>query len=62
MFRTVLGLGVAFLIIALIAGLFGFGLISVESWVLAKVFFFVFLVLAVLSFIGGFVFIRRQHA
>lgn len=59
MFRTALGLGVAFVVIALIAGLFGFGVVSAESWVVAKIFFFVFLVLAVLAFVGGF-FTRRN--
>jgi len=58
MFRTALGLGVAFLVIALIAGLFGFGVVSSGSWMLAKIFFFIFLVLAVLAFVGGF-FARR---
>ena len=61
MFRSVLGLGVVFLVVALIAGLFGFGLVSAESWFIAKIFFFVFLVLAVLSFVGGF-FVRTRHA
>ena len=61
MFRTVLGLGVVFLVVALIAALFGFGVVSAESWVVAKVFFFIFLVLAVLSFVGGF-FVRTRHA
>lgn len=60
MFRTALGLGVMFLVIALAAGLFGFGLVSAESWVLAKIFFFVFVVLAVLSVVGGF-FVRRRN-
>lgn len=59
MFRTALGLGVAFLVIAMAAGLFGFGVVSAESWVLAKIFFFVFVVLAVLSFVGGF-FVRTR--
>jgi uncharacterized membrane protein YtjA (UPF0391 family) len=54
MFRSVLGLGVVFLVIALIAGLFGFGFVSAESWFVAKVFFFIFLVLAVLAFVGGY--------
>jgi uncharacterized membrane protein YtjA (UPF0391 family) len=61
MFRNVLGLGVLFLIIALIAALFGFGVVSSESWFVAKVFFFIFLVLAVLSFVGGF-FVRTRNA
>lgn len=61
MFRTALGLGVVFLVIALVAALFGFGVVSAESWVLAKIFFFVFVVLAVLSFVGGF-FFRRGSA
>lgn len=61
MFRTALGLGVAFLIIALIAALFGFGVVSAESWLLAKIFFFIFLVLSVLTFVGGF-FVRRGNA
>jgi len=61
MFRSTLGLGVVFLVIALIAALFGFGVVSAESWLVAKVFFFIFLVLAVLSFVGGF-FVRTRHA
>ena len=54
MFRSILGLGVLFLIVALIAGLFCFGFVSAESWYIAKIFFFVFLVLAVLAFVGGY--------
>lgn len=61
MFRNVLGLGVLFLAIALIAALFGFGVVSAESWFIAKIFFFVFLVLAVLTFVGGFL-SRRGNA
>lgn len=61
MFRTALGLGVVFLVIALVAGLFGFGILSAESYAVAKIFFFVFIVLAVLSFIGGF-FVRSRSA
>jgi uncharacterized membrane protein YtjA (UPF0391 family) len=61
MFRSILGLGVVFLVIALVAALFGFGVVSAESWLVAKILFFVFLVLAVLSFVGGF-FTRRRYA
>jgi uncharacterized membrane protein YtjA (UPF0391 family) len=51
--RSMLGLGVVFLVVALIAALFGFGVVSGESWAVARVFFFVFLVLAVVSFVWG---------
>ena len=61
MFRSALGLGVVFLVVALVAGLFGFGILSAESWMIAKVFFFIFLVLAVLSFLGGYV-VRSRNA
>lgn len=62
MSRSILGLGVTFLVIALIAGLFGFGFVSAESWAIAKILFFVFLVLAVLSLVGGWFANRRQTA
>ncbi len=42
-----------FLVIALVAAVFGFGLVADMSYTAAKILFFVFLVLAVLSFIGG---------
>jgi uncharacterized membrane protein YtjA (UPF0391 family) len=45
---------IVFLVIALIAALFGFGLVADMSYTAAKVLFFVFVVLAVLSFLGGF--------
>jgi len=61
MFRSALGLGVVFLVIALLAGLFGFIGVGSLAWEGAKIFFFVFLVLAVLSFVGGF-FARRSRA
>jgi uncharacterized membrane protein YtjA (UPF0391 family) len=61
MFRTALGLGILFLVIALAAALFGFGIVSAESWLIAKICFFVFLVFAVLSFVGGF-FVRGRRA
>jgi len=58
MLRTTIGLGVLFLVIALIAGLFGFIGVGSLAWAGAKIFFFIFLVLAVLAFVGGF-FARR---
>jgi uncharacterized membrane protein YtjA (UPF0391 family) len=48
-----LRLAIAFLVIALIAALLGFNLVAGVSYDAAKIVFFVFLVLAVLSFIGG---------
>jgi uncharacterized membrane protein YtjA (UPF0391 family) len=52
-YLTMLRFAILFLIIALIAGVLGFGGIESYSWEGAKIFFFVFLVLAVLSFLGG---------
>jgi len=49
----VLNLAVLFLIIALIASVFGFGLLGATAIGFAKILFFVFLVLAVLSFFRG---------
>ena len=60
MLRTTIGLGVAFLVIALIAGLFGFIGVGALAWEGARIFFFIFLVLAVLAFLGGF-FYRRER-
>ena len=48
-----LGYAVTFLIIALIAGALGFGLVGGMAYGAAKIFFFVFLVLAVLSVLRG---------
>lgn len=42
-----------FLIIALLAGLFGFGLVGGMAYGAAKICFFVFLVLAVVSLLTG---------
>jgi uncharacterized membrane protein YtjA (UPF0391 family) len=61
MLRSTMGLGVLFLIIALIAGLFGFIGVGSIAWEGAKIFFFIFLVLAVLAFLGGF-FFRKASA
>ncbi len=48
-----LGLALTFLLIALLAGLFGFGLVAGMSYSIAKVLFFVFLVLFIISLISG---------
>ena len=61
MFRSLIGLAVLFLVIALVAALSGFGAVESIAWGGAKIFFFIFLVLAVLSFVGGF-FGRRWSA
>ncbi len=42
-----------FLIIALVAGLFGFGMVGGMAYGAAKICFFVFLVLAVISLVTG---------
>ena len=47
-----LRMALVFLVIALIAALFGFGLIADYTFSAAKIMFFVFLVLAVVSFIA----------
>jgi uncharacterized membrane protein YtjA (UPF0391 family) len=59
--RTLIGLAVAFLVIALIAGLFGFIGVGNLAWDGARILFFVFVVLAVLSFLGG-IFLRDRPA
>lgn len=48
-----LRLALLFLVVALIAALFGFGLVADMSYAAAKVLFFIFVVLAVLAFLGG---------
>ena len=48
-----LRLAILFLVIALIAAFLGFGGVASLSWDGARILFFVFLVLAVLSFLGG---------
>lgn len=53
MLRSTMSLGVAFLVVALIAGLFGFVGVGGLAWEGAKILFFIFLVLAVLAFVGG---------
>jgi uncharacterized membrane protein YtjA (UPF0391 family) len=48
-----LRMAILFLVIALIAALFGFGWVTGVALDAAKILFFVFIVLAVLSFLGG---------
>jgi uncharacterized membrane protein YtjA (UPF0391 family) len=48
-----LRLALLFLVVALIAALFGFGLVADMSYGAAKILFFVFIVLAITSFLGG---------
>jgi uncharacterized membrane protein YtjA (UPF0391 family) len=54
MLRNIIGLAVLFLVIALIAGLFGFVGVGGLAWEGSKILFFIFLVLAVLTFMGGY--------
>lgn len=61
MLRTVMGLSVAFLVIALVAGLLGFIGVGSLAWTGARIAFFGFLVLAVLDFVRG-SFARRWNA
>jgi uncharacterized membrane protein YtjA (UPF0391 family) len=49
---TMLRLAIVFLVIALIAAFFGFGVVADYSWAGAKILFVVFLILALLSFVG----------
>ena len=48
-----LRLAVVFLVVAVVAALFGFVGVASYSWEGAKILFFVFLVLAVLSYLVG---------
>ena len=48
-----LRLALVFLVVALIAAVFGFGLVADLSFDIAKLLFIVFLVLAVISFAAG---------
>jgi uncharacterized membrane protein YtjA (UPF0391 family) len=51
--EDMLRLAILFLVIALVASLFGFGLVGGMAIEAAKILFFVFIVLAVLTFLGG---------
>jgi uncharacterized membrane protein YtjA (UPF0391 family) len=55
-----LRLALLFLVIALVAALFGFNLVAGLGFEVAQILFFVFLVLAVLAAIGGFRGRRRR--
>jgi uncharacterized membrane protein YtjA (UPF0391 family) len=48
-----LRLALLFLVIALVAGFFGFGFVAALSYDAAKIFFFVFIVLAVIFLLGA---------
>jgi uncharacterized membrane protein YtjA (UPF0391 family) len=48
-----LRLAILFFVIALIAALFGFPLIEGVAWEGGRIFFFVFIVLAILALLGG---------
>ena len=48
-----LRLAVIFLVVALSAAFMGYGAVEGLAWEGAKILFFIFLVLAVLSFLGG---------
>lgn len=48
-----LRLAIVFLVVALIAGFLGYGGVSNMSYEGAKIFFFIFIVLALLAFLGG---------
>ena len=60
MLRSTIGLGVLFLVIALVAALFGFVGVGNLAWEGAKILFFIFLVLAILVFLGGSYFRRES--
>jgi uncharacterized membrane protein YtjA (UPF0391 family) len=51
--ETMLRFAIVFLVIALIAGLFGYGFVESAFMEGAKILFFVFIVLAVLSLLAG---------
>ena len=48
-----LRLAVLFLVVAIISAMFGFGLVTSVAYDAAKILFFVFLVLFVISLLGG---------
>ncbi|HEY4759829.1 MAG TPA: DUF1328 domain-containing protein [Thermoguttaceae bacterium] len=56
-----LRLAIIFLVISLLAAFFGFAGVANYSWAGAKILFFIFLVLAVLSYLGGTYYQRRSN-
>jgi len=54
-----LRLALVFFILAIIAALFGFGVIVGSAMAIAKIFFYIFVVLFLISLIGGFISGRR---
>ncbi len=48
-----MGLAILFLIIAIVAGLLGFGAIAGTAWLAAKIVFFIAIVLFVISLLFG---------
>src|SRR5437016_4335993 len=50
---TMLRMALFFCVLALIAAMFGFGLVANMSFDIARIIFFVFIVLAILSLFGG---------
>lgn len=48
-----LRMALVFLVLALIAGVFGFGLVASLSYDIAKILFFIFIVLFVLALLGN---------
>jgi uncharacterized membrane protein YtjA (UPF0391 family) len=54
-----LRLALVFFIIAIIAALFGFGVIVGSAMAIAKIFFYIFVVLFLISLIAGFISGRR---
>ena len=50
---SVLSWAITFLVVALIAGILGFGFIAGTAATIAKVLFFIFLILFLVSFIQG---------
>jgi uncharacterized membrane protein YtjA (UPF0391 family) len=51
--HTMLNWAITFLVIALIAAVFGFGILAGTAMQIAKILFFVFLVLFIVSFLMG---------